>query len=135
MNSCSLASDVRIETSEFGLLPRSAEENVSSENGTLSSSHENTTENSMPNNGGGLWVASPSINFVEQNELRSREVSMIAEHDVIGRGFPEVEPILPLIPEQIAARLARHSSLSSATADSSEDVNIDDKDAGVGRGS
>ncbi|KAM0950551.1 hypothetical protein DsansV1_C04g0042591 [Dioscorea sansibarensis] len=124
--------DVHIETSEFGLLPRSDEENVSSENGTLSSSHVNTTENSMPNNGGGLWVASPSLNFVEQNESRSREVSMIAEHDVIGRGFPKVEPILPLIPEQIAARLARHSSLSSATTDSSEDVNVD---AGVGSGS
>ncbi|KAJ0967924.1 hypothetical protein J5N97_024841 [Dioscorea zingiberensis] len=127
--------DVHIETFEFGSLLRSTQENVSSEDGALSSHHEIATENSMSGDGGGAWVASPSLNFVEQNESISREVSLIPEHVVIGKGFPTVasdlhKPIVPLIPEQIAAQIARRSSLSSVT-DSSEDVNVDaDADRG-----
>ncbi|XP_043693068.1 uncharacterized protein LOC122643518 [Telopea speciosissima] len=105
----SLASDLQVEVSEVGSPPVQ----VDRENAESLYYEESTVEISPGNEAS--WVASPTLCAVDENELRSMEVTEISERDVIEVGFPEVSQNSddPHVPKMVVGEAASCSSSSS----------------------
>lgn len=108
-------SDMQAHVSMVGSPPRTAERNAS----LGESTGEELASSSQV-----FWVAS-SLASIEENESRSREISEIREHDVLGDelyGVHDilVHPSLPILAKATSERRLRRSSLSSVETESSK---------------
>ncbi|XP_042502595.1 uncharacterized protein LOC122079890 [Macadamia integrifolia] len=105
----SVASDLQVEVSEISsspvLVDREDAKSVYYEESTMEISHVKESS----------WVASPNLCAIEENELRSMEVTEISECDVIEVGFSAVSQNAddPHVPKMVVGEAASGLSPSS----------------------
>ncbi|KAK9081750.1 hypothetical protein Syun_031196 [Stephania yunnanensis] len=109
----SVESDKRVDVMQSHLVERT----FSPADGDFSLHHDNTADEGTSGLEGS-WTASSHMSAVEENEMMSREVTVISEHDVIKIGFSgdvqnSHDPPVQTVPSVVERILSRNDSSTS----------------------